>query len=101
MDKTLSWEYVLGRPPKKPGGTMLLILLMLFSLMTEVAGESLEDGERKKWGIRHIFFSIIMLIFLVKIKNWIVVEYIKWMFDDKADDFCLELNLGTTLNVPK
>ena len=49
LDKTLSGEYVLGRPPKKPGVPMLLVVLMLYSLLTEVAGESLEDGEKKKW----------------------------------------------------
>ena len=66
---------------------MRLTLLILSLILTEVACESLEDGEGKRWGFRHLFFLIFILIVLVKIKNFIVVEYIKWMFDDKADDF--------------
>ena len=66
---------------------MWLILLIISSTLTEVACDSLEDRDSKKWGIRHIFFSIVILIVLVNIKNWIVVEYIKWMFDNKADEF--------------
>ena len=30
---------------------------------------------------------MLTLILLVKIKNWAVVEYIKWMLDDKLDNF--------------
>ena len=38
-------------------------------------------------GFRHIFFSTIILFFLVKNKNWIVVGYLKWMFDKKVYEF--------------
>ena len=34
---------------------------------------------------------MLILIVLVKIKNWIVVEYIKWMLDDKVDGFLSRL----------
>ena len=48
LDKSLTEEYVLGKPPKKPGGAMPLFVLMLYLLLTEIACESLEDGEKKK-----------------------------------------------------
>ena len=56
-------------------------------MLTKVKGEKLEDEEEKRGGVRHIIFSMMVIIVLVKIKNWMVVEYIKWMFDNKADDF--------------
>ena len=101
MDKTLSREYVLERPLKKPGGAMLCIALTLYLLLTEVAGESLEDGEKKKWGLRHICFAAIILIGLVKIKNWLVVEYIKWMFDDKAVEFLSRIKTQNYIDCDK
>ena len=91
LDKAVSGEYVLGRPPKKPGGTLQLSLNLLTLLLTGVACESVEDEESKKWGFRHILFLMFTLILLVKVKNWIVVEYIKWMLDDKVDKFLARL----------
>ena len=87
MDKSLTGEYDLGKPPKKPGGAKLLLVLVLYSLLTQVKGEKLEDGEKERRGFWHMIFSMVAIIALVKIKNRMVVEYIKWMFDNKADDF--------------
>ena len=79
----------------------LLVLSLNLTLLTEVAGESLEDGGRKKWNLQHIFFSTIILILLVKIKNWLVVEYIKWMFDNKADKFLSQIKSRNYIDCDK
>ena len=47
LDKAQTGEYVLGKPPKKTGGVKLLFALVLYSLLTQVKGENLEDEEKK------------------------------------------------------
>ena len=95
LDKAVSGEYVLGRPPKKPGGTLRLFLTLLILLLTGVACESVEDEASKKWGLRHILFLMFAWFLLKVVRNWIFLEYIKWIFGNKADEFLSQFsNMG-------
>ena len=57
LDKSLTGEYDLGKPPKKPGGVKLLLVLVLYSLLTQVKGKKLEDREKKGRNLSHNFFN--------------------------------------------
>ena len=91
LDKTLSGEYVLGRPPKKPGRKLSQTLLLIPLLLTGVACECIEDEDSRKWGIKHVLLSMLFIVVLVKIKNWIVrarvKSYILRTFEDRADKY--------------
>jgi len=56
-------------------------------LLTGVAGESLEDGEGRKWGIKHVLISMLFVVALVKIKKWLIKACIVWTFGVKAEKF--------------
>ena len=101
LDKSLTGEYDLGKPPKKPGGVKPLLVLVLYSLLPQVKGENLEDGEKERGGFCHIIFSMIVIIALVKIKNWMVVEYINGCLTIKQMISYLVLSPGIMLNVTK
>ena len=57
LDKSLTGEYDLGKPPKKPGGVKLLLVLVLYSLLTQVKGKKLENKEKERGRFWHIFFQ--------------------------------------------
>jgi len=70
---------------------MSQILLWFPLLLTGVACESLEGEESRKWGIKHVLLSMLFVVVLVKIKNWIVRARVKSCilrtFEDKADEY--------------
>ena len=64
----------------------------------------MKDEGNRKWGLRHVIFSALMLIVLVmykKYKNRIVVTYMQWYVHDHMDEFLSRFKSLNNLSVPK
>ena len=69
---------------------MRLGLLFLSLPLSRVECKSVNDEGNSKWWLKHVIFSMLMMICLVmykKNKNRIAAAYMLWYFDDQVGDF--------------
>ena len=83
---------------------MQLVLLLLPLFLSGVECKSVKDEGNMKWGLRYVFFSVLMLIILVmclKYKNRIAVAYMRWYFDDQVEEFLSRFKSRNNLSCRK
>ena len=90
-DKITSGEYVPRKPPKKPGGlshhSSLWLLISLFVWAEDSGVEEDRAQESDKWGLKHFFMVVLVIVIVDFIPIKRRVRITKDMFEAEAEAF--------------